>query len=100
MDLNELCTSTVIWCTFKKTKQKPVGEAGRIRRGMAAAAVQSYAMKAGDGLMSYNVQVSMDAGAATSRRALPRDRAPERDRERERATQRLNPQFTGFLLHF
>lgn len=49
---------------------------------MAAAAVQSYAMKAGDGLMSYNVQLSMDAGAATSWRALLRDRAPERERER------------------
>lgn len=50
----------------------------------AAAAVQSYAMKAGDGLMSYNVQLSMDAGAATSWRALPRDRAPVRERELRR----------------
>lgn len=85
MDLNDLCTSTVIWCTLKKKTQKPVGEAGRISREMAAAAaVQSYAMKAGDGLMSYNVQLSMDAGAATSWRALPRDRAPERERELHR----------------
>lgn len=83
MDLNDLCTSTVIWCTLEKKPQKPVGDAGRISREMAAAAVQSYAMKAGDGLMSYNVQLSMDAGAATSWRALPRDRAPVRERERE-----------------
>lgn len=70
---------------LEKKPQKPVGEAGRISREMAAAAaVQSYAMKAGDGLMSYNVQLSMDAGAATSWRALPRDRAPVRERELHR----------------
>lgn len=82
---------------LEKKTQKPVGEAGRISREMAAAAVQSYAMKAGDGLMSYNVQLSMDAGAATSWRALPRDRAPVRERE---SYTEAEPQFTGFILHF
>ncbi len=48
--------------------------------------VWSYAMKTEGGLMSYNLQPSMDAGAAASQKAVNfAQRQSESEREREKS---------------